>query len=1010
MKLAFSSLTQFCLYLGILVAALGHSYISHAQVVSDSTTGTRVNQNGEVAEITGGETRGSNLFHSFQDFSVGSGGEAFFDNAQNIDNILSRVTGGNVSNINGAIRANGSANLFLINPAGIIFGDGASLDLGGSFYGSSASSILFEEGEFSAADIDNPPLLTVNAPIGLGFRDNSGDINLRSGSQLEISPNETLALVGGNITSDGGIIFPRDLRQVGSTFELGGLTEAGTLDIDVNGRLNFPDNVTRGDVSLINNSLINAFSEGGGEVFINARNFALNSNARITNGIFPATSESATTQSGDIFINATEDIVIDGADSELVGINNDVVTTGSGQAGQIVISGRNISLVNGGNISSIVTVTPEGRSSNVTLTAQENILFRGASGISSSGISNLILADQSNSGEINITANNFTIESGALIDASAIGIGTSSNININVNDTVLIDGRSSRIETSLGEFASDLLGTGSSGDINLQTTNLVISNDGIISTSIAGQGEGGNLIIDADNISLDGADSEISSETSLILPNEEVDQANAGNIIINTNSLAVTNAAELSSSSNSVGDAGDISIIARDSVLVSGAGESEFGLPSFISSDVNLAFFSDVVGNSGNVEIETPQLTVSNGAFISASTLAEGDAGNLSIRASEFVEVNNDAFIQTDAFFDATGRGGNLNIETPRLTVSNGGQVSASTFGDGDAGNLTIRASDSINVIGESETQKSGLFANALNLDGQGGELDIFTSDLNVMSGGIISVGNLPDATSTRDPGTGEAGDLNIQANSINIESGGSIENATQSPIGEGGNISLQVAEDIILRDSGLISAEAVGEGNGGNLNIDTNFIVAFPNGNNDIIASAAQGQGGNININAEAVLGIQERPLSNSTNDINASSEVLGLDGSINIETLDFNPLQGLIEIVTGIVEPEQTTAQACRANREDIAKQGNSLTIKGQGGIVPAPDLPLNSHNALINGKTDAPIYSKTQSVFTSLGNIVPARGVKVAKNGQVRLTAHVVNNNQRRYQGSRNCGVLY
>jgi len=148
---------------------------------------------------------------------------------------------------------------------------------------------------------------------------------------------------------------------------------------------------------------------------------------------------------------------------------------------------------------------------------------------------------------------------------------------------------------------------------------------------------------------------------------------------------------------------------------------------------------------------------------------------------------------------------------------------------------------------------------------------------------------------------------------------------------------------------------------------------------------------------------------LSNSTNDINASSELLGFDGSINIETLDFNPLQGIIEIVTGIVEPEETTAQACHANREEIAKQGNVLTVKGQGGITPAPDLPLNSQNALIDGKINAPV-SEVQSVSTSLGNIIPARGVRVAKNGQVRLTAHTVNNKQRGYQGSRNCGVLY
>ena len=144
--------------------------IAKAQVTPDNTVDTTVNENGNVSEITGGQTEGDNLFHSFEDFSVTTGNEAFFDNAETIENIFSRVTGGNVSNIDGLISANGSANLFLVNPAGIIFGENASLDLGGSFIGSSADSILFPNDiSFSASDTQAEPILTVNAPIGLGF-------------------------------------------------------------------------------------------------------------------------------------------------------------------------------------------------------------------------------------------------------------------------------------------------------------------------------------------------------------------------------------------------------------------------------------------------------------------------------------------------------------------------------------------------------------------------------------------------------------------------------------------------------------------------------------------------------------------------------------------------------------------------------------------------------------------------------------------------------------------------
>ena len=188
----------------LLLSSSLFSLSAMAQVTTDGTTSTTVTSpDGSNFTINDGDRAGANLFHSFQDFSVPTNGSASFDNPVDIDNIFSRVTGGNLSNIDGLIRANSAANLFLINPVGIMFGDNARLDLGGSFLGSTADSLLFPEGEFSAVDLANPPVLTINAPIGLSFRDEPGKIVNQSvtnnGRGFKVSPGESITLVGGDI-------------------------------------------------------------------------------------------------------------------------------------------------------------------------------------------------------------------------------------------------------------------------------------------------------------------------------------------------------------------------------------------------------------------------------------------------------------------------------------------------------------------------------------------------------------------------------------------------------------------------------------------------------------------------------------------------------------------------------------------------------------------------------------------------------------------------------------------
>jgi filamentous hemagglutinin family protein len=189
-----------------------------AQITPDTSlpNPTQVNTVGNTTNITGGTQAGTNLFHSFQEFSVLKGNTAFFNNTVDIQNIISRVTGGSISNVDGLIRANGTANLFLLNPNGIVFGSNARLDIGGSFIGSTANSIKFADGtEFKANPHNTSPLLTISVPLGLQFGTDPKPINYQSDISdpinqnnpgLEVREGKTLALVGGNILLDGAIL------------------------------------------------------------------------------------------------------------------------------------------------------------------------------------------------------------------------------------------------------------------------------------------------------------------------------------------------------------------------------------------------------------------------------------------------------------------------------------------------------------------------------------------------------------------------------------------------------------------------------------------------------------------------------------------------------------------------------------------------------------------------------------------------------------------------------------
>jgi filamentous hemagglutinin family protein len=382
---------------------------ARAQIVPDNTLpmNSSVTPGCTGCRIDGGTVRGGNLFHSFSEFSVPASGEAFFNNASQIQNILTRVTGNSVSNIDGLLRANGTANLFFLNPNGIIFGARARLNIGGSFVASTASSLVFADGiVFSATpDTLTTPLLSISLPIGLQYGRNPGSVQVR-GSYLEVNPGQTLALVGGDMNlNDGQLLGP------GGRFELGGVAGTGTVGLNIDGsnlRLSFPDGATRADVSLYNGAEVNVLAGGGGSIAINARNLNVDGASRLLAGI--ASGKGAVdAKAGDIDFNAsgaiqlTNNSVISSVvlDNSVGNGGNVIITTGrlvvrdgaqvsvssqgEGNAGTLAVRANSISLDNKGQLT---VATNSGEGGNINLQLRDLIVMRRNSTISAEASNN----------------------------------------------------------------------------------------------------------------------------------------------------------------------------------------------------------------------------------------------------------------------------------------------------------------------------------------------------------------------------------------------------------------------------------------------------------------------------------------------------------------------------------------------------------------------------------------------------------------------------------------------
>ncbi|WP_310426229.1 filamentous hemagglutinin N-terminal domain-containing protein [Chamaesiphon sp. VAR_48_metabat_135_sub] len=972
----FAPLALTSLLLGANVAHAQTYQPSNRIPVADKTQiGTQVSGGNNNFNITGGLQRGQTLFHSFSDFSVPTSGQANFANPVGNRDIITRVTGGLFSDINGRIDTN-NANFFLINPNGVVFGPNAQLNVGKAFVGSTANSIDLVDGSgrtitFGANANGDAPLLSVNPNVffnvsrlnmggGTGAINNFGTLQTPNNSQY-------IGLIGGNVTLDGSagggkIIAP------GGRVDIGGLKSAGTVTVGNRGLVFSSNGVGRSNVLLTNsagitvratgtldtvNTFFNNATTNGSSINISANNLdILNSGVKLNDQ--PAALDAGLGRNSGVQTAATGGINID-AFGKFNLNNSDIKNTirvgSEGMIGDIKIQAGDLDIKNNSAISSLTAGT--GNAGNIDIKVSKDLNLTSSSTIISD---NALETARGHAGDINIKANGDINISGYNSTATNL---TSSGISSDTQGQgdagkITIDTQGKLALFNKGAIVSRIFTTavGNSNGIEISARELQLANNSYISSRtsqtnrVEGKGNAGDINIKTTgDINVSGYDSSLTNPTLSYISSDTSGYGNTGKVTINTQGkLSIVNYGNISSnlSDTAVGNSKGIDVVARELTLSNNSVIGTGSLPKAQGNagDINIETTGNI--NISGSESASASPTFSNISSIESSTNGQGNAGKITIDSQGKLSLINRGNILSTVGQTAVGNGKSINIAARELELANGSSILTVTVqtkpvdGKGNAGDINIKTTGDINVSGYDSSLLNPITSNLSQINssttgfGDSGKITIDTQGKLA----IFNKGNI--ASGVFNTALGNSKGISINSRELELANNSYIStNTFQTALvngkGNAGDINIKTTGNIKLTgydpastnpnlanksNSAQISSSTYGGGDAGKISIDTQGKLSLVN--EGVISSAivktAVGNSQGIKINARE-LELFDSNIFTATFQ-SAAITGKGNAGDINIKT-------------TGDTRAEKSSINSSSAGNGDTGK----ITINTQG-----------------------------------------------------------------------------